>query len=142
MSWGNEGSPESWDRKNFVGAENRAKTKPNREISPSRRETKSVSALLGEQTWDRSPGHGKNCRAEEPRAQHQLKNQLKTKITMRDQALNHERKSQNQIRTRAGKTHELETQAQRAPGRKKPKWPAPGSRLERDLSSVIHEQDF
>jgi hypothetical protein len=74
--------------------------------------------------------------------QHGLENQLKTEITMRDQALNHGHKSQNQIRTRAGKTHELETQEHRASGRKKPKWPAPGSILERDLSGAIHEQDF
>ncbi len=58
----------------------------------------------------------------------------------RDQVLNHGRKSQNQIkhprRQRVGNTSASGSR------QKNPKWPAPGSSLEWDLSSVLHERDF
>jgi hypothetical protein len=65
-----------------------------------------------------------------------------TERASRDQALNHGCKTQNQIKhlrrqnPRAGNTSASGSRP------KNPKWPAPGSSLEWDLSSALHERDF
>jgi hypothetical protein len=87
-SWGDEGSLESWDGKNFVGAENRAKTKPNREIGGRNRSVRSL--VSGPETgacatWAREKLPGGRTKSA-ARTRESTKN------------LNHYAKSQNQIK--------------------------------------------